>query len=72
MPTEVCSPITRKGSNASGNIPGSSPGARSMPGASGGAGDSVPPQPSHGPASRHSAEPEPPLREPTKVVGPEN
>ena len=69
MPKEVCSPINVKGGKTSGNIPGSSPGANSMPGA----GDrrDVPAQPAHGTVSR-GAEPEPPLRETTKVVGPED
>jgi hypothetical protein len=54
MPTEVCSPVTRKGSKVGSNQP-MSPGARSMPGA-GDRRDSVPPQ--HGTVSR-GAEPEP-------------
>jgi hypothetical protein len=45
---EVCSPISRPGSKLSGNIPGSSPGAKSNPsGASGARFDSVPAQASH-------------------------
>ena len=70
MPTEVCSPISRKGGKTSGNIPGFSPGARSMPGA-GDRRDSVPPQPPHGTVSR-GAEPELPLRETTRLLGPED
>ena len=64
MPTEVVSPVTRKGSKVSGNIPGSSPGAFSNP--SRGGGDSVP---SGGAASRHSAAPEPAE---VKIIGPED
>ena len=45
MPTEVVSPVTRKGSKVGSNQPCSSPGARSMPGARR---DSVPAQPAHG------------------------
>jgi hypothetical protein len=45
---EVCSPVSRPGSKVIGNIPGSSPGAKSNPSRAGGARfDSVPPQPSH-------------------------
>ena len=68
MPTEVCSPVTRKGSKVGSGQP-LSPGARSMPGG----GDSVPPQSTHrgGTVSR-GAEPEPPLRETTRVTGPED
>jgi hypothetical protein len=69
MPTEVVSPITRKGSKVSGNEPCSSPGARSMPRR-----DSVPDQPFHGRSGGHvrsqseepqhgrGHEPEPPLQ----------
>jgi len=67
---EVCSPINVKAGKTSGNISGFSPGARSMPGA-GERKDSVPPQPSDRMVSRGS-EREPPLRESTKVVGPED
>jgi hypothetical protein len=35
MVREICSPITRRGSRASGHIPGSSPGARTHPTARG-------------------------------------
>jgi hypothetical protein len=65
----VESPVTRKGSKVGSNQP-MSPGARSMPGA-GDRRDSVPAQPAPGTVSR-GAEPEPPLRETTKVVGPED
>jgi hypothetical protein len=70
---EVCSPVNTRvtgskvGSIRSGDL---GPGARSMPGA-GDRKDSIPPQPAHGTVSRGS-EPEPPLRETTKVVGPES
>jgi hypothetical protein len=67
MVKEVCSPINVKGGKTSGNIPGSSPGAFSNP--SRGGGDSVPPQPSRGAASRHSAAPEPAE---VKIIGPED
>jgi len=67
MPTEVVSPVTRKGSKVIGNIPGFSPGAFSNP--SRGGGDSVPAQPSRGAASRHSAAPEPAE---VKIIGPED
>jgi hypothetical protein len=69
MPKEVCSPVSRPGSKVGSGQP-LSPGARSMPGA-GDRRDSVSPEPSHGTVSR-GAEPEPPLRETTKVVGPED
>jgi hypothetical protein len=69
MPKEVCSPVSQPGSKVGSGQP-LSPGARSMPGAGDRRG-SVPPQPSHGTVSR-GAEPEPPLRETTKVVGPED
>ena len=52
--TDVCSPITRKGSKAAGWGSSLSPGARSAPGR--GTADSVPPQPQHR-GSTHS-EPE--------------
>jgi len=42
-----------------------------MPGA-GDRKDSVSPQPAHGKTGRHSAEPEPPLHQLTKVIGPED
>jgi hypothetical protein len=65
MPTEICSPITRRGSKASGNLAGSSPGAFSNP-SRGGRGGSVPAQPAHG-ASRHSEEPH---QSEVKIIGP--
>jgi hypothetical protein len=49
MPTEVCSPVTHKGSKVGSNQP-TSPGARSMP--HGDRGDSVPAQPAHGGGGR--------------------
>jgi hypothetical protein len=55
MPTQVESPVTRKGSKVSGNSPCSSPGARSMPGAK----DSVRAQPSHGGGGRVAPHAEP-------------
>jgi hypothetical protein len=61
MPTEVCSPVSRSGSKVGSGQP-MSPGARCMPGADDRK-DSVQPQ---------RAEPEPPLRETAKVVGPED
>jgi hypothetical protein len=73
MPTEVVSPVTRKGSKVSGNEPCSSPGARSMPGAE--RRDSVPPQPQHGGSGgrirAQSEEPASPLEPRTQVTGPE-
>jgi hypothetical protein len=54
MPKIVESPVTRKGSKVSGNIPGFSPGAFSNP--SRGNGDSVPPKPAHGTTARHAEE----------------
>jgi hypothetical protein len=70
MVKEVCSPVTRPGSKVGSGQP-MSPGARSMPGA-GDRKDSVSPQPAHGKTGRHSAEPEPPLHQLTKVIGPED
>jgi hypothetical protein len=67
MLAEVVSPVTRKGSKVSGNIPGFSPGAFSN--SSRGGGDSVLPQPSRGAASRHSAAPEPAE---VQIIGPED
>ena len=52
MPTEVNSPVSRKGSKVGSNQP-MSPGARSDPGR--GRTDSVPAQPTH--TSRHTEEP---------------
>ena len=69
MPKEVCSPVSRPGSKVGSGQP-MSPGACSMPGA-GDRRDSVLQRPAHGTVSR-GAEPEPPLRETTKVVGPED
>jgi hypothetical protein len=63
MPTEVCSPITRKGSKQGSDQP-LSPGARSMPGATG---DSVPQQTS---GSRSSKMAEEPIGSEVKVTGP--
>jgi hypothetical protein len=68
MVKEVCSPINVKGGKTSGNIPGSSPGAFSMP--HGDRKDSVPPQPVHGTRSA-MAEETSPLEPRTKVTGPE-
>jgi hypothetical protein len=65
MPTEVVSPVTRKGSKVGSNQP-LSPGARSSP-SRGVSADSIPAQNPHGGASRHSTE-EPST---TKIVGPE-
>jgi hypothetical protein len=67
---EVESPVSRKGSKVGSGQP-LSPGARTYP--SRGAGpqtDSIPPQPTHGGASRHSEEPPLPSST-TTVVGPE-
>jgi hypothetical protein len=72
MPTQVESPVTRKGSKVSGNIAGSSPGAFSNPsrGDATRAAHSVPNQPARGSTSRHS---EPSELEPRlKVTGPED
>jgi hypothetical protein len=68
MPTEVVSPVTRKGSRVSGNIPGSSPGAFSNP--SRGRGDSVPRQPANG-GGHVSRSAEEPVVGKVKVTGPE-
>ena len=68
MPTEVVSPVTRKGSKVSGNVPGSSPGAFSNP--SRGRRDSVPPQPTHG-GGHVSRGAEEPVVGKVKVIGPE-
>jgi hypothetical protein len=65
MPTEVQSPVTRKGSKVSGNIPGLSPGAFSNP--SRGRTDSLPHQPSHARVSRNAEEPAE-----VRVTGPES
>jgi hypothetical protein len=67
MPTEVVSPVTRKGSKVGGNIPGSSPGAFSNP--SRGGGDLVPPQPVHGTTARHAEESK---GGEVKITGPED
>jgi hypothetical protein len=69
--TEVCSPVTRKGSKVGSGQP-LSPGARSAPGKRE---DSVPPQPVHttGRSVAPHAEPEPPISgATTTVVGPED
>jgi hypothetical protein len=72
MPTEVVSPVTRRGSKVSGNEPCSSPGARSMPSSRN---DSVPAQPAHGGTgghvSRMSTEEPSPFEPRTQVTGPE-
>jgi hypothetical protein len=66
---EVVSPVTQKGSKVGSGQP-LSPGSRSSPSRAGGPQtDSVPPQPSHGGASRHSEDPLPSAA--TTVVGPE-
>ena len=57
--TEVCSPVSRKGSKVGSGQP-LSPGARSDPGrVEGPRFDSVPPQPSHARASMHQEDPIP-------------
>jgi hypothetical protein len=64
MPTEVISPITRKGSKVSGNVPCSSPGARSMPRADRRRDNAEPEPPFHGRSGGHvrsSEEPGPSL-----------
>jgi hypothetical protein len=66
--TEVCSPISRKGSKLSSGQP-LSPGARSDPSVADRR-DSVPSQPKHGTASRHSTEPEPSLHRTPHGMGP--
>jgi hypothetical protein len=66
---DVESPVSRKGSKVGSGQP-MSPGARSSPSRGGGPQtDSIPPQPSHGGASRHSEDPLPSAT--TTVVGPE-
>ena len=58
MPTEICSPISRKGSKAGSNQP-LVPGTNTNPSVSNfhrATADSVPAQPSHGAPSRHSEE----------------
>ena len=66
---EIQSPITWKGSKAGSDQP-KSPGAFSTSSRGPGRTDSVPPQASHGGASRHS---EPPLPgSTTTVVGPDD
>jgi len=63
--SDVCSPVSRKGSKVGSGQP-LSPGARSAPG---NRHDSVPPQPSHHRTSTHQ---EPPISgSTTKVTGPE-
>jgi hypothetical protein len=69
MVKEVESPVTRKGSKVSGNIPGSSLGAFSNP--SRGRTDSGPRQPSQGRVSRMAEEPSP-LEPRTEVTRPED
>jgi hypothetical protein len=65
---EVQSPVSRKGSKV-GSGPPLSPGSRSSPSrGSGPQADSIPPQPSHGGASRHSEEPSGSM----EVIGPED
>jgi hypothetical protein len=73
MVEEIRSPVSRPGSKVSGNIPGFSPGAFSDPSRRDRRGDNASqlPEPAI-PVSRQSAEPEPPLREATKIVGPED
>jgi len=57
--TDICSPVTRKGSKVGSGQP-LSPGARSSPSrAEGPRFDSVPPQPSHGRTSIHQEQPIP-------------
>ena len=65
MPSEVVSPATPKGSKVGGNIPGSSPRARSMPTDRR---DSVPPQPAHGGGGRVAPYADEPAE--LKVTGP--
>ena len=69
MVQEVQSPVTRKGSKVSGNIPGSSPGAFSNP-SRGGRGDAVPPQPAQGSGGHVSRMSEEPTVGKFKVTGP--
>jgi hypothetical protein len=65
---EVCSPVSRKESRIGSNQP-TSPGAKSSPSrGSGPQADNIPPQPSHGGASRHSEEPSGSM----EVIGPED
>lgn len=65
---EVQSPVSVKGSKVGSGAP-LSPGAQSSPSrGSGPTADSIPPQPSHGGASRHSEEPSASMT----VVGPED
>jgi len=67
--SEVCSPVTRRGSKVASGQP-LSPGARSDPGREGGPKfDSVPPQPQHRAATHQ--EPSIPSSTPV-VVGPED
>jgi hypothetical protein len=55
--SDVCSPVSRKGSKVGSGQP-LSPGARSAPGRAGGPKfDSVPPQPTHGRTSTHQEQP---------------
>jgi hypothetical protein len=60
MPIEVISPVTRKGSKVSGNIPGDSPGAMSNPSRRGrsDAGSQMPDKPLP-PVSQNSEKPAP-------------
>jgi hypothetical protein len=70
MPTEVVSPVTRKGSKVSGNQP-LSPGARSNPSRGPVSQDSIPPQPHHGGGGGVKSE-DPLPAGTTTVVGPED
>ena len=66
--SEISSPVSRKGSKLSGNIPGSSPGAKSNPSRARATADSIPHQSPHARVSLHS---DPEKGAEVTVVGPE-